>query len=258
MTLVTRRNSRLVSRLQTRVVGRGVATAKTIFGSALAAWYDPAQEYAPSGGNISALGNAATANTAYDLSQGTPGSQPPYNETDATANNKPTIGNFDGIDDVLTAAASPYSNVAAFRDFWVFKFASTTTSQLPVQGTNNTPAIQVTGNVIYTYAAAAVYGYCAFTNTNWCVIERKFDGSQTGNDNRYKLYINGTLQTLTWTGTVPATMGANSLLRLGSYSSSLFFFSGKFAEAVVSTDIDDSMAFAYRRLLGAKFGIPVS
>ena len=34
-----------------------------------------------------------------------------------------------------------------------------------------------------------------------------FDGSQSGNANRLKFYLNGTLQTLADSGTIPATTG---------------------------------------------------
>lgn len=49
-----------------------------------------------------------------------------------------------------------------------------------------------------------------------------FDGTQTGNANRLKLFINGVQQTLTFTYTVPSTTGSPSspLARVGSYGSS--------------------------------------
>lgn len=49
-----------------------------------------------------------------------------------------------------------------------------------------------------------------------------FDGTQTGNANRLKLFINGVQQTLTFTYTVPATTAspASPISRIGSYVSS--------------------------------------
>ena len=47
-------------------------------------------------------------------------------------------------------------------------------------------------------------GNISLSNSTWYHALLVFDGSQTGNANRLKLYLNGALQTLTFSGTVPA------------------------------------------------------
>jgi hypothetical protein len=64
-----------------------------------------------------------------------------------------------------------------------------------------------------------------------------FDGTQTGNANRLKIYVNGVLQTSTYTYTVPATTGspATPLARIGSYvgSPAGWYMQGSIANIVV-------------------------
>ena len=46
---------------------------------------------------------------------------------------------------------------------------------------------------------------------HWCLV---FDGNQTTNDTKTKVYVDGVSQTLTFAGTVPATITANVSLKL--------------------------------------------
>lgn len=60
-----------------------------------------------------------------------------------------------------------------------------------------------------------------FTTNIWYHCVAVFDGTQTGNSNRCKLYINGLLQTLSFSGTIPTTiigsgMATNIPLWLGT------------------------------------------
>jgi hypothetical protein len=65
------------------------------------------------------------------------------------------------------------------------------------------------GSALFTNSAAAGYVHVAYV----------FDGSQTGNSDRLKIYLNGVLQALTYSYTVPATTASPSspLARIGSY-----------------------------------------
>ena len=65
------------------------------------------------------------------------------------------------------------------------------------------------GNGQLTSSAPAGYSHIAFV----------FDGTQSGNANRLKIYINGALQTLTFSYTVPSTTAspATPMSRIGSY-----------------------------------------
>ena len=64
-----------------------------------------------------------------------------------------------------------------------------------------------TGLMVFICNGANTYGTVADVVWigQWFHIAMVFDGTQAGNANRLKLYINGVLQTLTFTGTIPAT-----------------------------------------------------
>jgi hypothetical protein len=60
--------------------------------------------------------------------------------------------------------------------------------------------------------------------TAWHHLAMVYDGTQTGNSNRLKAYIDGVPITLTFTGTIPATMPAISAnVNIGRHSTSNFF-----------------------------------
>jgi hypothetical protein len=58
----------------------------------------------------------------------------------------------------------------------------------------------------------ATFGYAEsiLTGSDWKYITVVFDGTLTGNDNRLKLFVNGRPTTLTYGGTIPATLRASS------------------------------------------------
>jgi len=61
------------------------------------------------------------------------------------------------------------------------------------------------------------YGYIANNSTNWQYLTMVFDGTQTGNSNRLKCYINGILLSVIYNGTIPATTSAsNSIFSIGN------------------------------------------
>jgi len=62
------------------------------------------------------------------------------------------------------------------------------------------------------------YGSYALNNTSWHHVVLVFDGTQTGNSNRLKGYVNGSPVALTYTGTIPATAHSQNFdFHIGSY-----------------------------------------
>src|SRR4029077_278075 len=51
-----------------------------------------------------------------------------------------------------------------------------------------------------------VDGHFTSNDTSWHLYSAVYDGTQTGNSNRLKIYMDGVQQTLTIDGTVPATI----------------------------------------------------
>jgi hypothetical protein len=77
--------------------------------------------------------------------------------------------------------------------------------------------------------------YVTDTSTGWFHVAFSYDGSQTGNANRLKIYKNGALQTtgVTESGTIPATTSNNASMdtyRIGRYQSGALWSTGDFAE----------------------------
>jgi len=239
--------------------GGGNVTPLSIAGSALIVDYDPAYEYALNSGNLSALGNNASAATTYDLTTAAAGNQPPYNTVDATANNRPTIGNFDGSADCLrNLTANPIAGRTQCTAFLVAQI-NPVIGQLIISGASTPMAIQVLSNTMYVYSSGSNYGQLTYSSTAWVIVELVYDGTQTGNANRLKLFINGTQQTLTFSGTIPAILAASTTFFMGALNDAAAVpFAGKIAQYLVvnsadTVDVNPRM----RRYLGAKFGITV-
>ncbi len=70
-------------------------------------------------------------------------------------------------------------------------------------------------NSIYVFVdnGSSSYGYTAANAVspgNWYHVAAVFDGTQTGNANRLKIYINGVPQTLSFSGTIPASTSSTN------------------------------------------------
>src|SRR5207244_1303641 len=66
---------------------------------------------------------------------------------------------------------------------------------------------------------------------SWTHVVAVYDGGQTGNANRLKIYINGVLQNLTFTGTIPSsTWSTTSNAYAGASSDNLRNFTGTLDE----------------------------
>jgi hypothetical protein len=99
-------------------------------------------------------------------------------------------------------------------------------------------ALLFSDNNMYSYCdtgVALAYGVYTFsTITGWQHVAVVFDGSQTGNSNRLKLYFNGVLQTQSYPGaSIPASVASVSLLRIGRKQDSADVGTGEYAEVAV-------------------------
>jgi hypothetical protein len=65
----------------------------------------------------------------------------------------------------------------------------------------------------------------------WTHVAMVFDGTQSGNSERLKFYINGVEEALTYSNTIPATLpNTSDNLTIGRYSSGGFYFDGSIEE----------------------------
>jgi hypothetical protein len=89
----------------------------------------------------------------------------------------------------------------------VFGKIASTTNRTAIQTLANGSVYVLLGN------GANTYGYTAagtITTGQWYHVAVVFDGTQTTNANRLKLYINGVQKALTFSGTIPATTGTSA------------------------------------------------
>jgi hypothetical protein len=78
------------------------------------------------------------------------------------------------------------------------------------------------------------YGTIANTSTNWQYLTMVFDGTQTGNSNRLKCYINGILLSVIYDGTIPATTSASdSVFLIGYYPNPVNYSDGNIANVQI-------------------------
>jgi hypothetical protein len=72
------------------------------------------------------------------------------------------------------------------------------------------------------------------SNGSWTHIVGVYDGTQTGNSNRLKIYVNGVPQAVSFTGTVPAsTQATTSTMRLAASSDGSRYYNGQADEVQV-------------------------
>lgn len=88
-------------------------------------------------------------------------------------------------------------------------------NQLAIAQDNAAGNIQQFNNDLYCYAASGISGRFAHVNPMEKLISIVFDGTQTGNANRFKVWLNGVQKTLTFTGTMPATTTSTSGSSIG-------------------------------------------
>ncbi len=154
---------------------------------------------------------------------------------------------FDGIDDYIGNATFEsglkLSGVSAFSICMFVKHTSTSCAYFSYSGlsqygsdilfalSSSTLLAQVNngvdGSATVPYSVPAGYFHLALI----------FDGTQTGNSNRLKLYINGALQTLSFDTTIPSVTGSPTtpLFRIGTYgaSPSTWYINGSVASTVI-------------------------
>jgi hypothetical protein len=146
--------------------------------------------------------------------------------------------NFDGTNDYVncTNLAALNSTAQFTAEAWVTTTVGTGARRIMSKGgdfeillfdPNNIQCRVKNGTDSYGYTTS---NPLASVNT-WVHVACVFDGSQTGNANRLKIYINGVLQTLTFSGTIPATVATNaSTLNLGSAGGTASYWSGNMDE----------------------------
>ncbi len=204
-------------------------------------------------GTISAW--ADQSGNGNNAAQGTSGSRPTYLST--ATDNKPAAS-FDGTDDQLdvTDSGTIGSTTAFSVSCWV-----RTGSTFPTDGTiiaqwgateRFLMRVETGGNLVVSIsngtAGTATVSAALAVNT-WYLLTFTYDGAGSGNSGRLKLFINGRLQSSTFSGTVPASTGnPTTVLSIGSRNSASTYFNGYISEVVFVDNramTEDEVLFHY-------------
>lgn len=197
--------------------------------------------------NLVAWWDSGSTYMASDGSQWTDRSPNALNLT-SSGTGKPTYAawgwTLDGAANRLTRTKlSQIQNASAFTIFMV----GTRSVVAQDDGTTNnwTELNAYSDNTTYNVVSngGVSYGSFAGTNTGFNIYILVYDGTQTGNANRLKLYRNGVQKTLAFTGTIPATSenGAGSVFnigkRVGTFLAGITCGAGIIQRAITTTEI---------------------
>jgi hypothetical protein len=161
---------------------------------------------------------------------------------------------FDGTNDFVSTALSMASRAIVTISAWVYRSNSSHNFRLQAYATNS-------NRFGFTYGSSTLYGVvcngasnqwiqaASFTATGWQHFVLVFDGTQTGNSNRLKLWVNGAQPLTTFSGTIPSSLSASAAtMKLGGDSSGGGYATGRiddvriFDQALDATDIADLYA----------------
>ena len=162
---------------------------------------------------------------------------------------------FDGVDDTVNCGTIAGLNGAskATLSAWIWRGATSVRVGLgavagPITpGGNRFSILWFSDNNMYiqSEAASLAYGVTALTGTGWRHVVVVYDGTLTGNANRLKLWVDNTQRTLTYTGTIPATLGTvTPQFSLGRDSSNRFD-AGRIDDVRLALDAWDASDVAY-------------
>lgn len=174
-------------------------------------WLDASQITGLSDGDpISTLTDISS--NAWQATQGTASKKPTYLTN--IKNGQPVI-RFDGVDDIVTnTTCTSFNGLTGATLFYAYKFNNAGSTGF-LSFWNDARLSQQDFSVIHSIYAdgssGAPYPYGSYAvSTSWQLVEAVFDGSQTGNADRLKVWVDGLAKTLSFTGTIPASFFSGS------------------------------------------------
>ena len=128
--------------------------------------------------------------------------------------NATDIDAIDGISKLTITGWARPSSLSSFLS--VMRKGGSDNSQFRMSSGGTSTAIRAKmGNGADTYGETAAGLLSADVWGHWAMV---FDGTQTGNSARLKMYFNGTEETLTFSGTIPATTPSNAeVVQIGQH-----------------------------------------
>jgi hypothetical protein len=201
-------------------------------------WFSAYENSAAEFGSVLA-NNAAVATwkdksgAAHDLNKAGNASLKPVYQTNIQ-NGKGAVY-FDGVDDSLNVNPISFlQSLGAFTMFVVAKPGLLNSGAALISTDTDGYKIFYNGTNWAVTAANGTGSSTSVPNTNMSIFTIRFDGSQTGNDNRLNFRINKTAQTLTFSSNVGTTTSASATyFYAGQNSNGTAFFKGHMGEIVL-------------------------
>lgn len=215
-------------------------------------WLDATQITGVADGNTVQTPSDYSGNS-NTVTQATSGSRATYRTSGI--NSRPAL-EFDGTDDYYSGSHTWASSVSGFTVFVVLKTDSATANQCALITDAQDIRFQQFSNARYTGIGAANYGSVANSSTSGQYMSLVYDGSQSGNANRLKLYIGGAQQTLSFSGTIPATSNAQTTLVVGRYNTTSPYWDGMIGEVIgYNRALSSTERTAVESYLAGKWGL---
>lgn len=192
--------------------------------------------------------------TGANLVQATPAKQPNF-VANAINGHAAIQAPSNGAFFLQDAAVTFLNGLSGYTSFVVFKAISTAAANQVAVFTGATQDdLDIASSALQRYVGAGQHGDFAFTDTTTAHIsEALYDGTQVGNANRLKSYLDGTQQTLSFTSTIPATTPSGAGYAVGH---SAFAFTGLEASVIVfNRALTASEHSKVGKYLGQRYGV---
>ena len=178
------------------------------------------------------------ANSKSYPGSGTTWSDLSGNGNNGTLTNGPTYSSanggsivFDGSNDFIETTYTPGNISSQTISCWINK--SNLQYSLILAKSTVYYGLEIYPTIIYVNITTNVYGQVSYNTNGWQNIVFTYDGNQTGNSNRLKLYFNGDVQTLTFAGTIPSSANVSDVIQFGRRWWSSRFSEGSIAQASI-------------------------
>ena len=160
------------------------------------------------------------------------------NGNNGTLTNGPTYSSanggsivFDGSNDFIETTYTPGNISSQTISCWINK--SNLQYSLILAKSTVYYGLEIYPTIIYVNITTNVYGQVSYNTNGWQNIVFTYDGNQTGNSNRLKLYFNGDVQTLTFAGTIPSSANVSDVIQFGRRWWSSRFSEGSIAQVSI-------------------------
>ena len=191
---------------------------------------------------------------AQHATQSTASKRPLYKTS--ILNGQPVV-RFDGVDDFLANGTfTALNNAPAASLFIVKRQTSGGATTFPFLFLNFFYQFNLAGLSKYWRTSASEDANATLDWTTWTYEAQLFDGSQSGNANRLKIRSNGSSVSVSYTGTIAATLGSGTGFYVSTADGTLYPWNGDIAEIIAySTALSDGDLAQLERYLATKYGL---